>query len=559
MGSVALLCWGFAAVPRQLTVAWLALSAAVLVHGGPFIGQGFAAVAVIALGYLACHTGAAMQRNPQTLAAVLLGWIAASTINALEGLLQYFGLEGDLYPWVAESLRNGVAFGAFRQPNVFAVFLVAGVVCSAWAVRRGTLSSVMGWTACAVLELGIAASTSRIGLVCVLLVSAGALVLERKQGSTARSLLVCQPLVYAVAAIGLPWLASLHGFEPRDLQGRLSGISTDSRLLLWSNVLELIRARPWTGWGWGEFGFAHYEVLLPERFGGGTQVVQNGHNLVLHMAVELGSLAAAVTLAAGLALAKFLTKTARSLPEGAYPVLILLVLAAHSMVEFPLWWATHMLLAGLMLGYLSSASSSDRAEAARTSKAVPLQALPPLLCAVLLAGAIEAGRQYAAVARAYLTPSSDAEKKVDAIRSAQSAWLFRADIEYAELARLPLDERSAAEVMSRSLRLLHHSAEPVVIGRLLESAWLAGRKDVVAHHAPRFRAAFPPLFDYWLEVMHHRRIDLADFVEQVLARNAACPPMLPLSARDRDTVDSRDSCLAGPGNTVDAPRALAPE
>ncbi|NZA01899.1 O-antigen ligase family protein [Ottowia beijingensis] len=59
-----------------------------------------------------------------------------------------------------------------------------------------------------------------------------------------------------------------------------------SRLILWRNVLHLIGLKPWTGWGWGELDYAHYITLYEgARF---CHILDNAHNLPLHLAVELG-------------------------------------------------------------------------------------------------------------------------------------------------------------------------------------------------------------------------------------------------------------------------------
>jgi hypothetical protein len=62
--------------------------------------------------------------------------------------------------------------------------------------------------------------------------------------------------------------------------------SCSSRTTLWSNVLELIGQKPWFGWGWGRLDYAHYITLFDgPRF---CDILDNAHNLPLHLAVELG-------------------------------------------------------------------------------------------------------------------------------------------------------------------------------------------------------------------------------------------------------------------------------
>ncbi len=64
-------------------------------------------------------------------------------------------------------------------------------------------------------------------------------------------------------------------------------------------MLHLIAQKPWLGWGWGELDYAHYMTLFPGvRF---CVLLDNAHNLPLHLAVELGVPVAALLCFAVLA------------------------------------------------------------------------------------------------------------------------------------------------------------------------------------------------------------------------------------------------------------------
>jgi len=45
--------------------------------------------------------------------------------------------------------------------------------------------------------------------------------------------------------------------------------------------------------------------------------------------------------------------------------------------------------------------------------------------------------------------------------------------------------------------MLHHSPEPRVIEKLIESSVVLGRSDEIALHLARFRAAFPGDYAQW--------------------------------------------------------------
>ncbi|HYD74574.1 PglL family O-oligosaccharyltransferase [Ramlibacter sp.] len=494
-------CWGPGAM-RRASVLFLALACAVLFfHRGPYPGPALLATGAGLLAVLALHGASGLQKDDRSLAAFLLALLAGAIANALEGLLQYFGLAWHLHPWVVESLERGIAFGVFRQTNLFAVLLVLASVAAAWALARGLLSQAMAWIACGVLQFAIAASASRIAGLAVLAVAAGAVALLRGAShARARRLLTLQPVLYVSAAVIVPWLAALHGFEPRSIQERFAGLGSDSRLVLWGNAIDMALLRPWTGWGWGEFGFAHYEALLPLRFGGGEQLLDHAHNLVLHVAVELG-LPAAVAVAVGLVwLGLRAWRRARREPAAAYPALMLGVLVMHSMVELPLWTPTHLFLAALAAGWFVAVPSAPQGTARGLSA-----------MAILLAcGAVLASRQYAAVAAIYDPQerrSREAQQAV--IAAAEGSFLFRGQVDFARMAGMVPDDRNAPEVFALARQLLHFSAEPVVITRLVESAWLLGRHEEAQHHAQRLSRAFPRRYEAWLAQLRAQRPPLA--------------------------------------------------
>ena len=154
---------------------------------------------------------------------------------------------------------------------------------------------------------------------------------------------------YFIAAWLLPLFA---GSEVDNMLHRLREGAPDahSRLVLWRNVLDLIAQHPWAGWGWGELSFAHYSTLYSgPRF---VEILDNAHNLPLHLAVELG-IPAALLICGGFG---WLVLAARPWRETdparlmAWGLLGAIVL--HSLLEYPLWYGPFQLVFGLCLGFL---------------------------------------------------------------------------------------------------------------------------------------------------------------------------------------------------------------
>jgi hypothetical protein len=138
----------------------------------------------------------------------------------------------------------------------------------------------------------------------------------------------------------------------------LQGDVSASRFSIWANALTLIQQHPWAGVGWGQFNRAWTLTPLHNR---PDSFFDNAHNLPLQLAVELGLPVALVLCAL---LGWMLWRIARlawrnpqdpaRLPLAASAVMVLLM-ALHSQLEYPLWYAYFLLptvfLAGLSLAH----------------------------------------------------------------------------------------------------------------------------------------------------------------------------------------------------------------
>jgi hypothetical protein len=264
--------------------------------------------------------------------------------------------------------------------------------------------------------------------------------------------------------------------------------SCSSRRVLWSNVLELIARRPWTGWGWGELDYAHYMTLYPgERF---CDILDNAHSLPLQLAVELGiPAAAALCLAAAWLVVQARpwreTDPTRRLAWG-----VLAVLAIHSLLEYPLWYGPFQIALGLSLGLLWH-------KPAPASTATAVRFIVP---GVLAAGAIYAAWDYHRVTQVYLPAEERAPRyRQDTLGEARRSWLFANQARFAELTITPLTRENAAWTLESAQKALHYSPEPRVVEKMVESAAFLGRESLALVHLARFRAAFPADYEAWAQ------------------------------------------------------------
>jgi O-antigen ligase len=436
------------------------------------------------------------------------GLVIAALLGAAVGLVQFFAGDVGWSPWIQPS-TPGQAIGNLRQRNQQATLLSLGTWALLWAVGRwqerwqaeptrrwvGLLAGLLLAWALLLLAVASAATASRTGALQWALLLALLWMWRKSLGGLPGlpfGLAVVGLVLYVAASWLLPiLLEQWTGFPADRLFSRFAddGQGCGGRRVLWSNVAYLIAQKPWTGWGWGELDYAHYTTLFPgTRF---CVLLDNAHDLPLHLAVELG-LPVAV-LATGGVLAWVLRarpwREADPVRQLAWGVLALIGL--HSLLEFPLWYGPFQvtaLLAVLLLwrgGWGALGSGAVRGLGAAA------------LAAALAAGCYAAW-DYGRVALLYqpvaLRPAALREDTWAKVRGTR---LFSSQVDFAHVTTTPVTPANALQIHGMAQQLLHFSPEPRVIEPLIESAALLGLDDEVAFHLKRYRLAYPEAYARW--------------------------------------------------------------
>jgi O-antigen ligase len=507
---------------RDLFVAFAASACFALPWLNPFTSGPNSTVAPFltawfgAAGALLCWA-VVPQTRLQRMQTVALVWAVAACVSAVLGLLQYFDVSRDLAPWVNQP-GAGQAFGNLRQRNQFATLCSMGLAALWWWAQQPAPLQAMGrirlgarwWNLtlpmlAALLGVASAASGSRTGLLQLLvLLAIGAWWhLGRHAAPRTRAperwLFAVALLAYALAVLALPRLAGIDA----SVLDRLSESSTQcySRLNLWRNVVYLIVQKPLWGWGWGELDYAHFITLYDTPWAGlrFCEILDNAHNLPLHLAVELGLPVALLSCAAVVVWVKRNLPWRESQPERQLAWAVLAVMGVHSLLEYPLWYGQFQIAALLCLWVLK-AFPRGSARGALVPEPAVRWGTPALVLGVFIALACTAAsRSYVQVSQPYLAPAERApEFRNRGWAQLRDTWLFSAQVDFAELAVTPVTPVSAARIHTLATELLHFSPEPMVVQKLLQSAQMQGKTETVQWIAPRFEAAYPDAFAQWV-------------------------------------------------------------
>jgi O-antigen ligase len=417
--------------------------------------------------------------------AFCIGLVVAGVASSIIGLIQVFAPalpDGD---WIAASAIPGRATGNLRQPNHLSSLLLWSIVAAVWLGEAKALRAEIAATLALVFMYVVVLSGSRTGAVGMLTLAAWGL-FDRRLSRGARRMLVIAPIIYGAMWWGTTvWATHSHHLFGGQTRFGGGGDISSSRFGIWSNTLSLIASHPWIGVGFGDFNFAWSLTPFPHR---PVAFFDHTHNIVLNFAVELGVPLAIVVLALMLyalrcALASAVADGRE--PRPAVPVqraafVIVVMVAVHSLLEYPLWYAYFLLPTAFAFGL--SLERPVGGESAAPANASGL-ARPYVLAALLLIlGGTFALYDYLRVV-AIFAPPADAGPLEQRIVEGQKSVLFghHADYAAATVAEHP------GEAMSAFVRAPHYLLDARLMMAWAKALAERGESDKARYVAQRLK------------------------------------------------------------------------
>ncbi len=406
--------------------------------------------------------------------------LVAGVLGAAIGGVQVFVPQWSDGQWIAAASDSGRAAGNLRQPNHLSSLLLWSLVALVWLAERERIGRLAAPALGLLMLAGLVLTASRTGTIGVLLLAAWGW-RDRALAKRTRAALLAAPLAYVALWAAFTAFKHLAG---ESFSGESQLVRSDfssSRFAIWSDTLALIARQPWTGVGWGEFNFAWTLTPFPDR---PTAFFDHTHNLPLQLAVELGVPLALLVL--GL-FAWSLWRAFAAAGRASGPLrltlraafMMVLMMALHSQLEYPLWYAYFLLPTafawGLCLGRPAAPEAMEAPSAAGRSAAATAQSRieRPLWLgsALLVVGGVAALADYARVVPIF-SPGDDARPLAARIAAGQRSLLFGHHADYAATTG---ETSSPAQAVAAARRSVHYLLD----SRLME-AWaraLAGSGD----------------------------------------------------------------------------------
>ena len=304
-------------------------------------------------------------------------------------LRQWLGLEG-LALWTMGGGPDR-PFANLGQPNQLGTLLLWGLLAGAWGWRR---EHIGGWivTFLAIyLLFGVALTGSRTAWISVALLVAASWFWRRLWRNTRLVWVVSGlALYFVVCVLVMGWRRmGSPGVELNDL----ARMSSEIRPLAWAVFLDAAWQHPFFGYGWNQTTLAQLAVATEHLSLGG--VFSYSHNLFLDLVLWCGI---PLGLMVSAALLWWFWKRLRAVKnaESAILVLFLLVIAVHSMLELPLFYAYFLLPVGMVMGALNTRLGARPVIAMGRKLAMGLWLVTTALLALII-------RDYARVESSYQT------------------------------------------------------------------------------------------------------------------------------------------------------------
>lgn len=428
------------------------------------------------------------------------GVVVAAVGSSLLALIQYFDYDELFGLWIAIT-PPGYVTANVHQTNMLATLLTAGLWALWYLTKTRQLMPMLAAGMVALVLTAMAATASRTGMIQLLLLCCVVIYWSRSQRRANVMVALAMGAFYLSIAQLLPWLLEvLRGITiDRNLLGRFSGdIGCTSRRVVWANVLHLISLKPWLGWGAGELMYAQY--ITPFDGVRYCEKMSNAHNLFLQMAVTMGLPFAIAGL--GLATAAFFKirpwkaiEPRKQLGWG-----ILMAIAFHSMVEYPVWFGVFQMLMiqAILLVVIDKKQSLTEPD---TGFCGVIESSPKVWVAasfVLLTLLALVSWDYLKVSQLYLPLQWRLPYyKEDTLNRTRDTVLFKSHVLIAQVVTTPATSENAERLLAGALESLRTAPDPRVIKQVIASASMAARHDLVALHSERFQAAWPKDYAEW--------------------------------------------------------------
>ena len=310
---------------------------------------------------------------PALVTALAIFLLLGGELSAVIGIAQKYEWKNYIFDRVVAIKSGSAIFGNMGQPNHLADYTTLALISLGLLYSRWSMRVWLAVLLAAPLLFVLVLSGSRSALLYLLIMVVMAFLWQRRDKANRPLLLYSLLLVLGFGlmhfVVKIPWLAGSNDsvtiaervVEAAGLAGggnehavaAGSWWSNSIRLWIWHEAWLVFTQFPVLGAGFGQFGFQHFQlgVVLHNTISPG--LYNHVHNIVLETAAEMGLVGLLILLGTAVLWVRQVGKAPRTIYHW-WGVGVLAVLATHSMLEYPLFYAYFLGLAALTLGVMDN-------------------------------------------------------------------------------------------------------------------------------------------------------------------------------------------------------------
>lgn len=279
--------------------------------------------------------------------------VLGAELEAATGVLQHYSWRTPLDAYIVMKVRSDV-YGNMAQPNHFSHYLTLGLISLGLLYQQRKVHPLAVFVLATPLLFVIALSGSRSPWVYFTAMSLIAWGWTRRD-SDMRALLHYSLAIFAgfIAMIYIVQLPIFAGADNMDIMRRMfhDHGSWHVRIYLWKEAASIFLTAPWLGVGFGQYAIEHMRWVHELRAFDINGLYNHSHQIVMQFAAETG-LVGLLILLGGLFLWFKGILHSRCTAAHWWGYSILSVMAVHSSLEYPLWYAYFVAVAGIVLGIM---------------------------------------------------------------------------------------------------------------------------------------------------------------------------------------------------------------
>ncbi|MBY0579247.1 MAG: Wzy polymerase domain-containing protein [Burkholderiales bacterium] len=446
----------------------------------------------------------------------VLAWfiLAGGTLSAIAAMMQHYYTPALLASFVTPATA-GTVYGNLAQQNHFADYTSLAIASLLYLASSRKMPGFLALPLALFLLFALSLSGSRSAWIFLAAMAFLAFLLHRKEGN--RTLLVGALLLIPAFALMqvLAHLAIFNGHGTMTSGDRLFVIARDSgiRLYLWREAWLMFLHAPWIGVGFGQFAWHHFE--LGPLYGNPqmTGLYSNSHDIVLNLLAETG-IAGGFVVFGGIAL--WVRRLDMKFDIHAWWCFaLLLILALHSLDEYPLWYAQFLGLFMFLLGMGE----------ARALRPLPVQGFIALFLVFGIYLSVGLMRDYLDL-EGLLYPSYHSGKPAlkhdvlyESLRNFRKGTLLAPYVEFPIAEMMPVDDRNLKRKVELSARAARFSPSGMIVYRHAAFLALNGEMNAAKLQIERAALSDPDLLgqarSLYSELAEEAPVKFVPLVEEV--------------------------------------------